>query len=137
MAWRTTEEQVREIIDTDVSLSIAPFIDQASALTDKVSAADTTGELGTDLLLMIEKNLAAHFYAFRDPQYTSKSTGGASGSFQGQTGLGLNATYWGQTAMLLDVTGYLTELNMATRPKASLTWLGKPPSEQTDYEDRD
>src|SRR5574343_470286 len=84
-----------------------------------------------------EKYLAAHFYAIRDQQYTSKSTGKASASFQGQTGKGLDYSHWGQTAKLLDVTGFLARLDAAPRANASMAWLCKPPSEQIDYEDRD
>ncbi len=137
MDLRTSDSRVRAVIDFDSSLNTAPFIRTANRLTDKVSAADSGGELGTELLLEIETYLAAHLCAQRDPQYSSKSTGGASGQFQGQFGQRLDATSWGQTALMLDVTGYLAKLNEGKRSKASLTWVGKPPSEQTNIEDRD
>ena len=137
MAIRVTEEDVRAVIDTDSALSIRPFIVAASSLVDKVATADTGALLSTDDLVEVERWLAAHFYAIRDPQYTSKSTGGASASFQGQTGMGLDATYWGQMAKRLDVTGYLANLDQARRPTLKAHWLGKPPSEQIDYVERD
>ena len=51
--------------------------------------------------------------------------------------MGFDATLYGQTAKRLDVTGYLAKLDKPDRPKAGSIWLGKAPSEQTDYEDRD
>ena len=135
MAWRTTEQDVRAIIDTDASLSIAPFIDAATSLTDYVSSKDSDSLLSSTTLEQIEKWLAAHFYAHRDQQYATKKTGQASATFQGKTDMGLNSTQWGQTAKTLDVTGTLRQLDSGR--KASLAWLGLPPSEQTNYEDRD
>lgn len=134
MAWRVTQEEVRGIVDTDAKFSIAPFIDAATALTDYVSGQDSDGVLNAALLKEIEKNLAAHFYALKDPQYIEKKTGDASAVFQGQTGKGLDYTPWGQTAKDLDVSGTLATIGQKT---VRLSWLGKPPSEQTAYEDRD
>ena len=137
MDLRTDNRRVRAVIDFSSNLGTAPFIRTANRLTDKVSAADVDGDLGVELLIEIETYLAAHLCAQRDPQYSSKSTGGASGQFQGQFGQRLDATSWGQTALMLDATGYLAKLNEGKRAKASMTWVGKPPSEQTAYEDRD
>lgn len=134
MAWRTSKEEVRAIIDTDSNINVAPFIDTANALTNHVSSQDAANILTTALLLQIETYLAAHFYSRRDPQYQTKKTGDASAEFQGRTGLRLDSTYWGQDAMTLDVTGTLRALSKGAR--ASIAWLGLPPSEQTDYMDR-
>ncbi len=134
MAWRVTEEDVRGIVDTDEKFSIAPFIDVATALTDYVSAQDNGSVLNAALLKEIEKWLSAHFYAIKDPQSTEKKTEEASAKFQGQTAMGLDSTYWGQMAKSLDVSGTLATLG---KKKVGFEWLGKPPSEQIDYEDRD
>lgn len=125
---RTTDEKVREIIDTDPALSLNPFISTANSLVTWLTSKDSSGLLSSDTLTLIETWLAAHFYAHRDQLYQSKSTGGASGSFQGQTQMVLNSTTYGQTAMLLDVTNNLAALNQASlngnRKNASLFWLG-------------
>jgi hypothetical protein len=71
-----------------------------------------------------------------DKAYQSKSTGGASGTFQGQTGMRLESTDYGQAAMILDVTGRLASRSQG-RTRPTVAWGGKPPSEQTDYVDRD
>jgi len=97
--------------------------------------------LNATLAESVECFLAAHFYAHADQLLQSKSTGGSSGSFQGQTGQVLSSTQYGQTAMLLDVTGLLAkrskEAETGQKRVAGVSWLGLPPSEQTDYEDRD
>lgn len=134
MAWRVTEEEVRGIIETDEKISVAPFIASATALTDRVSAQDSASVLNAALLKEIEKNLAAHFYALRDPQYAENKTGDASAVYQGETGKGLDYTPWGQAAKDLDISGTLATLG---KKPVGMSWLGKPPSEQTAYEDRD
>lgn len=139
MAARVTEGEVRAIIETDLNATIAPFIEEATALTDYLSTKDTaqSSVLNDTLLKLIEKNLAAHFYAIYDLQYHQKSTEKASGTFQGKTAMGLDSTLWGQKAKTLDISGILARLDSKPRPVASVAWLGLPPSEQTPYVDRD
>lgn len=136
MAWRVTEEQVREIIPTSSVVSIKPFIDAANALTDYVSSKDTQSLLTSALLIEIEKSLAAHFYEANDPQYKEKETGDARAIFQGEWGMGLDRTSWGQNAKTLDVTGMLASISRGVT-RVSMEWLGLPSSEQTDFVDRD
>lgn len=136
MAWRVTEREVREIIPNDPLVGVKPFIDAANALTNHVSSEDAQGLLNSALLVQIEKYLAAHFYEHRDPQYDEKKTGDAMAVFQGEWGMGLDSSKWGQTAKMLDVTGTLRALSKGV-VRAGMDWLGLPPSEQTDYVDRD
>lgn len=136
MAWRITEDDVRGIVQVSTSISLGPFIDTANTVTDHVDSKDTAGDLSDAMLREIEKNLAAHYYSLRDQLYSSKSTGKASGSFQGQTGMGFDFTPYGQTAKRLDFTGTLASMDR-TKHRVSATWLGKPKSDQTLYEDRD
>ena len=137
MARRTTPPRVEAIIETDVDISLEGFIETATALVDWLVGEDSDGVLTATLLERIECFLAAHFYAHRDQLYTSKSAGGASSSFQGQFGMRLESTQYGQTALTLDVTGALQDLQKGDRPKAYVKWVGKPVSSQIDYEDRD
>jgi hypothetical protein len=137
MAWRVIEREVREVVETSSSQPMAPHIAAANALTDKVSAEDDNSVLNAALLKQIELYLAAHFYALRDPQYQQETTLRAGARYQGQTGMGLDATWWGQQAKVLDVSGYLASLDSGKRAVAGMAWLGLPPSEQTDYVDRD
>ena len=133
---RVTEAAVRLIIDTDADLSLTPFIDVATALTDHVASEDSNSVLTTALLVQIEKWLAAHFYAIRDPQPQEEKTADASAVHQGRTDLGLDLTHWGQQAKRLDVTGTLAQLDR-TKHRVSVQWLGLAPSEQTAYMNRD
>ena len=142
MTVRVTPEAVREIIDADVGTSMNPFIAVASNLTDKVSDNDSDSVLTASDLYELERWLAAFFYAQFDPQYSGKETEGEKALFQ--VGLDgdklLDINRWGRMAMLLDTTGYLSLLNARAkkgRAIASGSWLGLPPSSQTDYEDRD
>ena len=83
----------------------------------------------------LEAWIAAHLYCVSDKAYQSRSTLGASASFQGQTAMGWDATLYGQTAKNLDPTGYLDAQDSGG--EVGGFWLGKAPSEQIDYEDRD
>jgi hypothetical protein len=49
----------------------------------------------------------------------------------------LEATLYGQTATRLDKSGCLAALATGERKVAGGVWLGRRPSEQTDYVDRD
>jgi hypothetical protein len=133
---RTTDADVRAIIDDTSTISTTIPIRTANVMVNWIaSTCDAAGVLNADQLTEIETWLAAHYYAIADPQYIAKATDGASATFQGQTGMRLSSTFWGQQAISLDVTGCL-----ASRDKGSsvgLAWLGKPPSTQIDYEDRD
>lgn len=137
MAWRTTQEEVRSVVTSDPNINMAPFIKVASNLTDRVESQDSDSLLSDSLLEDIETWLAAHFYSIRDLAYHEKETGDAKAKFQGKTSMGLDATLWGQQAKTMDLTGTLTRLDTAPRPIASCSWLGKPKSEQTTYENRD
>ena len=124
---RTTSEKVREIIATDSSISLTPFIETASVLVEWLDGKDTSGDLSDDALEVIERYLAAHFYAHRDQLYESKKVGKSSGKFQGQTGMVLSSTQYGQTAMMLDVTGNLARRSKQVEegsPSVGISWLG-------------
>ena len=143
---RTTSTAVQGILLSDygpledgTEPSLTPFIDTASAMVDDVvDCAALKDIVLTDARLeLIERWLAAHLYAVSDKPYTSKSTEGASASFNGQTATYLEATLYGQTAMRLDSSNCLNAVGAAETKVASGFWLGKPPSEQIDYRDRD
>jgi hypothetical protein len=97
-------------------------------------AASRSVTLSSTLLELIERWLAAHFYAQSDQLYQSKNTGGAGASFQGQTAMGLSNTSYGQQAKMLDISGCLAAFDKGTQ--ARMYWLGKPPSSQIPYSQR-
>lgn len=140
---RAGENDVRAIIQADSTIdNLFPFITVAEGLVDYVDSRDTENLLTAHQLKQIEIYLAAHFYASRDQQYSSNKTGDASAKFQvGISGIGpMELNDWGRHAMMLDITGTLSRLNEQnkkgkTTPQA--VWLGREPSTQTDYVDRD
>lgn len=136
MAWRVTQEEVRATIDNNTTLSLASFIDTATAVTDYVSSQDSDSVLTTALLKEIERYLAAYYYEFRDQAFSDKKTGDAGAKFQGEFGMGFDSNKWGQAAMRIDASGTLRKMNKGSA-KAKSVWLGLPPSSQTDYVDRD
>lgn len=100
------------------------FIDAADVIMLRVqTCANFKGiPLSSVELEMIERWLSAHMYAQYDPLYQSKSTGQAHGSFQGSSGLSLDSTRYGQTAVALDYSGCLDAIGK--RAVASAIWLG-------------
>lgn len=142
---RTTVEAVIALLtpgndyDTINEPNLTPFVDTASAVVDDVvqcitNRGLTLSEARRELL---ERWLAAHFYQQSDQAYASRSTLRASGQFQGQTGMFLENTKYGQTALTLDTSGCLSRIANGARKVARGYWAGKRPSEQTDYKDRD
>lgn len=120
--------------------TLVPFIETASLIVDRVKtcAIDKGKDLTTAELELIERWLSAHFYVQSDQAYQSKSTSGASGSFQGQVGEGLQNSKYGAAALSLDYSGCLLAISGgADRRTAGAIWLGKPRSTQIDYAQRD
>ena len=140
---RTTAAAVKLVMapgkdyDTNRSPDLTPFIDTASAVVDRVAACATAKgiTLSSTELELIERWLSAHFHCVSDKPYSTRSTQGASGGFHGQTAMALDATLYGQTAKGIDYSGCLAAI--FAKQKARMKWLGKPPSEQVDYVNRD
>lgn len=133
MAFRTTDFLVREIIENCKSISMIPHINTANVLVNwlvgKDSAANTPPLLDDVTATEIEKQLAAHFYEHRDRQIQQEMTGRASAGYQGQTAMMLTSTLYGQTALMLDPTGFLAEKSADSqtglRRVASAMYLGR------------
>ncbi len=140
MTQRTTLTVVTDILGnlyvSGASPSVQPFIDTATLLVDRVIVCATgKGVTITDAEAeRIEAYLAAHFFGHAQQFFTSKSTVSASGSFQGQTAMRLDASQYGQTAQMLDPSGCLTAITNKSR--AGMTWLGKVGNEQLTAEER-
>ncbi len=141
---RTTEDKVKDVLADDYGPkmdgtfpNLIRYISIAHNLTNRVATCATAKDraLSDDELTELETWLAAHYYTRSDKTLASTSTMGASGSYQGQTGMGLQASFYGQSALDMDISGCLKSLTSQSRVSAS--WTGKPPSEQIDYVDRD
>lgn len=142
MARRTTPSDVQAVLQSDYDSSTSPDLDpyirSANLMVDRVVTCATAKgiTLTTDEKLWIETWLAAHLYACSDRPLDQKNTADSGGRFSGTTGMRLEATLYGQHAMALDYSGCLEAL-FQRRNRITARWLGRPPSEQTDYDDRD
>lgn len=134
---RVTPSEVREAVEADSDSDVQFAINIATRIIDKVAACDSAADsdLSYEDLVLLEQLVACHVYTLKDPLYSSKSTQNASASF-------LNTkTQYLDTALMLDDSGCLAAMvdSAENRSKrvASMSWLGKRPSEQTPYRDRD
>lgn len=100
---RVAASDVKDIIDTALDeFQIEAFISTANLLvTEKLSG----GDLSDAMLTEIEKYLAAHLICLRDQRVQNSSMDGMNLTYQGQTGMRLEATQYGQTVQILDTTG--------------------------------
>ena len=103
MANRVTSDEVLEIIETSLT-EIDVFITTANLL---VTGYLTGKGLSDATLKEIEKYVSAHILSLRDPRTKSVGVDVLSESYQGQWGMGLYGTSYGQTAILLDTSGTL------------------------------
>jgi len=106
-------DYVKEIIDTDLTdAQINHFINIAYYQTVLLDGAlDECG--GDSVRCEIIALLAAHFLAMRDRRSKSESIAGEwSVTWQGTTGMGLDATDYGQAAKSLDCSGKLAKAGM-------------------------
>lgn len=143
---RTDEELVKGVLRDDYGPKrdgtlpdLTPDIRSANLIVDQVvvCAADKGFILGEDLLAELETQLAAHSYKLSDPAYKTRTTGRSSGSFEGETGMYLEGTKYGQQAMVLDYTSCLKSIGKPNGGEVGGIWLGLRPSEQTEVWNRD
>ena len=143
MATRTNAYLVKQVLQDDYGQkedgalpTLEPFMLAANLLTTRMasSAAKVGYVHTTEEKKVIETWLSAHFYVMSDQNYSVKSTGGASATFQGHTRMHLDASKYGQSAVMLDTSGTLR--SMSRNGVIRIAWLGLPQSQQTDYLDR-
>ena len=114
---RTTPTEVNAIFDTDLSdSSLSEWIDIASSVVDDVETEDSS--ISDTRLTQIEKLLAAHYASAQDQRIENTSRETASVTYQGETGMNLRGTKYGQQAIQLDPTGTLSTLG---KPSASFS----------------
>jgi hypothetical protein len=106
---RVTATEVKQIIDLDTSTvtdeKIEVFINMANLFINNTFSGVTS--LSSDTLKEIERFLSAHFLHALDPRAISEKAGEVAVRYAGKFGMGLQATTYGQTALLLDTTGRL------------------------------
>jgi len=128
---RTNATNVKAIIEVDSSIvpadsDLDPFINTANELVTELC----TGTQGPSTaysvtrLELIERWLAAHFYAIRDPRAKSERAGSVGVSYQEKVDLNFAVTTYGQQAMMLDTNGALARLNKGKGVGIQILWLG-------------
>jgi hypothetical protein len=128
MAVRTTDENVRAILEVDTSITdLTPFIAMANELVTECCGASSIGYTATRLE-MIERLLAAHFVCLRDMRALREKAGSVMEEKDTKLELGFNHTHHGQMALRMDTNGGLNALEESTkkglRVPVSITWLG-------------
>jgi len=131
------EDDVRHILPDggDPDVGLVQFIYMAHIITNALDdcATDLGVTLTHDQLWLIETNYAAYLYVDRDQShYRSKKTMDAAASF----GEKANYPYFDTIKHLLGPLGLLDCLERRSEA-IDIAWLGLPPSDQTDYVDRD
>lgn len=102
---RVNGAEVKQIIETDLTAAeIDPFITVANILVDQITG------LSAATLKEIERWLAAHYVAIRDPRQTKEVIGDAEDTYAVKVGFGLDGTTYGQQAKALDTTGTLVSM---------------------------
>lgn len=103
---RVSADDVKEIIETSLTDSqINAFINTAH---HHVQDNLLNKGLSASKLTQIELWLSAHFLAIRDQRVESEGVAGEwQARYQGKTGMGFEATTYGQQALMLDTTGTL------------------------------
>ncbi len=91
--------------------------------TDLVADKFANSGLSDSRVERIGLFLAAHFASANSPVMQSERTGPHQWTRQGETGMGLDSTYYGQMAKTLDTTGVLGNLGMRI---ATIGVIGKP-----------
>ena len=108
MAVRVTAAEVKVILDNTVlsDTDILAYAAGANALVNEVLGTGTE-----DLLTEIEKWLTAHLITIsRERQALKEGAGGASITYTGNFGVGLQSTSYGQMVLVLDTTNALAAL---------------------------
>lgn len=126
MAVRVLAADVLKILEVDstVVADLDPHIETANSLVNRVCLDSSYSE---ETLTVIEKWLAAHFVAVHDTRFSSEKAG-TSVKYQVVTQMHLDATLWGQQAIILDTEGNLASLNMQAKKGSAasigVAWLG-------------
>lgn len=137
---RTSSSAVKGILmedyDKEFEPSLSPFIETANVLTTRLATkASSEGDnLSVIELELIERWLAAHFYKMSDKAYAENTTADAEAVYDGKTDKGLEASLYGQQALILDWTGTLVQMSRHHRARGM--WLGKTESEALSWEQR-
>ena len=129
MAIRVTVQNVRDCVYLSDAVT-DPMVDQCigtgNAITDGPLAEVGLTE---SILYQIELYLSSHFCSLREPQIYEEEWGGRDSIAKEKrstalVGVGLNATWLGQQAIMLDTSGTLAEMAQKDKKQASINVYG-------------
>jgi hypothetical protein len=102
-----TESELKDIFDTELSSgSLTRHISTAERFVER-ELSDQSTEVQDDVALY----LSAHFASVQERREDSASFGDVSVDFEGDTGMGFSSSHYGQTAMDLDPSGTLRQID--------------------------
>ena len=120
---RITVDELKDIFATTLTeAQLCAFINSATLVVTEELVSEG---LSSDRLKQIELYLSAHFATLNDPRMESEKIGSEySSKVQGKTAMNLDATFYGQTAKLLDTSGVLAQMGAGLK-KASITVISE------------
>lgn len=104
-------DDIKAIADLSI-VDLTVFIETAVVYVEEILGDKG---LSDSILRLIAKNLSAHFAFLREGQIKTETIGPTSTTFNVMSGMGLNATTFGQQAMFLDSSKTLAKLNDPNR----------------------
>lgn len=125
---RTNDTLIGQIFDIETSVisDTTQFIQAANRL---VTQFCPTSAYGVTELQEIETWLAAHFCSVKQKIAQSEKVDELTDKFEGKTGIHLQSSLYGQTAMTLDYNGGLSSWNEQSmkgkKRTAGITYVGK------------
>jgi len=121
-----TEDMVLEIYTKqDDATLLMPFILTAEQLTNRIEdyVINTQGKtLNIPNLTEVQRWLSAHFTTAQEKVTKNEKVSSVGEGYDLSTKVGLANSHYGQTAMLLDESGYLRKLDEDEIPLPQIFW---------------
>lgn len=112
---RVTIQEVKDIIKLEADITDANVTACITAANLMINAVITSTDVSADQKKEIERWLSAHFCAINDLRLAAQEALEASEKYQYKVDLGLYVTMYGQTAMRMDTSGALAQLDKAQK----------------------
>lgn len=114
---RVTAAEVKEGFETDlIDSEIDAWVNTATELVDDIEDEDSS--IDSTRLKQIELALTRHFASAQDPRMERERVADVTLTHQGDTGMRIDSTTYGQQAAMLDPTGILASTG---KPSPGLT----------------
>jgi len=134
---RVTSTNVKNCIYLSSKVT-TPMIEQCITTANAITDNTLSGQgLTEPILEQIELYLSAHFCSLKEPQIYEEEWGGRDSIAKEKrskplVGVGLNATWFGQQAIMLDTSGTLAEMSQQNKKQAGIDTFGPYDDEDED-----